>query len=379
MRRFVFRDCCKTSVARSFDLVRRRLVYREMRIAYLHAGLHKTGTSTLQEFTRENADLLFEYGVKMPSFNGERRYFHRNLALEAGEAPGFDPRLGGFEHLAKEIDETDKDVFISQEIFSSRIADPEVLQRLKEFFAQHGCRLHVIGYVRNQPEYLNSRYGQSTKRLYTHWDFGTYIDKALGDKNHDLGHVFGPALADPDIDVTIKHFDSCIATGLEWSLMDVLLPGGYDRARFKPAEKKNEALHPKALFLARLVTRELQQQGREREQYHVRKTRDVAEKQGWTGVKFCGLTPELVAKIEAFYRDSNEGFARRVWGTAWPVVSRRLAEVNEVVEANLSAEELGKLTRLAQRIVKRSEGSTPKGVDKQKKSFFGALWERVRN
>ncbi len=336
-----------------------------MRIAYLHAGLHKTGTSSLQAFVRTNADVLAQLGVVVPSFHGERRYFHRNLAFELGDAGGFDPSLGGFEHLAGEVRKTDKNIFVSHEIFSTRIDQPKLLQWLVDFFKKLGCRLHVIGYVRNYPEYLNSRYSQATKRLYRHEDFAAFIENSMGHAHHELNQVFGPALDHPEVDVTIRHFDSSIVTGLEWSLIDAILPSGYDRSVFLPGERKNEAVHPKTVYLARLVTRALEAEGlpRRKPRSYVRAVKRMAEKQGWTGAKFCGLTDELVARIEAFYKERNDAFGMRVWGAPWPDAPKRSYVSNEFDPQAASAEEIAEMNALVDKVLKRGRPADARAED----------------
>ncbi len=316
--------------------------------------MHKTGSTSLQKLVKSNAKVLKRHGVLAPAFNGLIQAFHRSVSMELSKHKRFNPADGTFGDLAKAIAGWGGNIFLSCEMFSVHIADKEHVERLVTFFENNGYRMHVIGYVRNQPEYFNSRYSQEAKRLLRRGDFSVYLGKQVGAPLHNPQHLFGPVLADPRVDVTIKHFDTSIAEGLEWSLLDVVLGAGYDRGQFDIGKRKNETPHPMVVYLSRLVAREIigsdMIQDGDRPLYwrHIRR---ISEAEGWVDVKFCGLTDEIAANIREVYREGNEAFAQKVWGKSWPASAPRQYVSNEFDSAKASPEELAKLERYAKEVI----------------------------
>lgn len=330
--------------------------------AFLHAGMHKTGTTSIQTFMKGNASVLDELGVAVPGFRGLIQSFHRSLSTELGGSPKFDRANGSFEDLERVLEGCDKDVVISCEMFSVYIARKECLERLITFFEKFGYRLHIIGYIRNQPEYLNSRYSQEVKRLLRQHSFEEYLSKQVGHPLHDFQNLFGPALEDPRVDVTMKHFESAVPGGLEWSFLDILFPGGYDRSRFTIEGRRNETPHPMVVYLSRLVTvaiMEMAERWPGDRRLYGRKINKIAEAQGWGDTKFNGLTDENAARIREAYQASNEAFAQRVWGRSWPDAPVRAYVSNEFNPEHATAEELQKFEKLTAKVMEWGRKNRP--------------------
>lgn len=338
------------------------------KIAYLHAGMHKTGSTTLQGFLDLNVNALRLAGLAVPTFNGKTSSFHRNLSLEFGGSPRAETQAGTFADLNAMIVGLESDLLISWELFSVYLPDPDRLEWLVGFFKRRGFRLHVIGYVRDHAEYFNSRYSQEVKRLLTGVDFTEYLKTELSDPRHDPAHLFGTILEHPEVDVTIRSFEVCARTGLEWSLLDVVLPRGYDRQNFVLGEVRNEAPSAIIVYLSRLVHSQLAKAGRlnglshEQIKAYGRKIRRVAQQRCWAGEKFCGLDAVGAARIREMWRERADAFAQRAWGTSWPTPPQRTYHRNEFDPRTAAPALVADLQRMACRIVsKLEESNAPHG------------------
>lgn len=333
------------------------------KIVYLHAGMHKTGSTSLQAFLSVNLETLKGHGLVMPSFNGKTTPFYRNLSLEFGGSPRAEADAGTFEDLDAAIADVESDVLISWETFSVFLPEPGRLEWLVAFFQRRGFRLHVLGYVRDAAEYFNSRYSQEVKRLLTGDDFTAYLERELHDPRHDPAHLFGKALEHPEVDVTILPFERCARAGLEWSLLDRVLPGGYDRERFTVGDMRNEAPSPLMVYLSRRVREQLANSGKldglshEKVKAYGRKIRRVAQRQGWAEAKFCGLDPTSATRIRECVKERADAFAHRVWGTPWPVAPDRVYVNNEFDPVRAAPELLAELERAARRVIARVEAA----------------------
>lgn len=126
---------------------------------YLHAGTHKTATSYLQSIIRDNRDLLRDHGIMIPHAGMAPVGAHHKLADYFWKSSSVsDPATEDFHNLMTELDNAGQDVravLITSEKFSSfRKLDPD---RLAQFF-DHFTSVELLLYVREQTDYLLSRY-----------------------------------------------------------------------------------------------------------------------------------------------------------------------------------------------------------------------------
>ncbi|MBN8999498.1 MAG: hypothetical protein J0H54_08890, partial [Rhizobiales bacterium] len=127
---------------------------------YLHIGIEKTGTTSLQAFLRENHFALQQRGLDYvgrddsPYFEG---IAHGPLAAcLLPQAPEFvsaakhAPADGVLAALRRDIDAAGSAVVLSSEHFSSRIREVEPVRRLAAALAGHEVR--IVCYVRRQDD-----------------------------------------------------------------------------------------------------------------------------------------------------------------------------------------------------------------------------------
>ena len=142
---------------------------RQAGVAYIHAGTHKTGTSSVQTMLARNGALLEASGVYVPVIGRPDRGSagHHNIAWELGRNPQFNPASGTLAELCTEIATCGKPtVCLSSEEFEFLSNDPEALARLRDGFTAAGYQTRIILYLRPQADYLESLYAEAVKA----WD-----------------------------------------------------------------------------------------------------------------------------------------------------------------------------------------------------------------
>jgi hypothetical protein len=133
-----------------------------MRQLYVHAGLHKTGTSSVQAFFHAHREVLRGHGLLYPHTGIVPAYpGHHNLAWELAGDRRFDSRRGTVSALFSEIRAFDGDVLISSEDFEGSLAQPSRWKALRELAQQSGFELKLIVFLREQASYIESLYLQN--------------------------------------------------------------------------------------------------------------------------------------------------------------------------------------------------------------------------
>lgn len=136
---------------------------RVSRSVLIHAGTHKTGTTSLQLlFTRHRAELR-DHGILYPEAGvwngGSESDSHTNIAWELIGHRGFDRGSGTLDDLIDEIVASDcEKVLLSSEEYSCLFAHPEHLRQLKDRFEAAGLTPHIALTLRDVHEYAESLY-----------------------------------------------------------------------------------------------------------------------------------------------------------------------------------------------------------------------------
>ena len=157
----------------------------------LHIGTHKTGTTWLQKLFLENRKLLSKNGLLLPDAGRDPRLGHsNNLGWELKRSWRFHPARGGWQALAEELRRCDpaSSALISAESLG-RIEEPEALRKIMDTARGSGRRVLVVVYLRDQPSYINSLYGQEVKRLLTGDSFERYVRDALVSNRFNHEHL----------------------------------------------------------------------------------------------------------------------------------------------------------------------------------------------
>ena len=135
---------------------------------YLHIGMPKTGTTSVQAFLAENKEKLSEkdilYPIKENAENeyNEHLYNYRGAVLGA-LAKGTDAYNEYFEkHFLNIIEKSAcKNVILSEEILFLRTTD------VVDIFLKHDFNVKIIIYIRKPAEYLASTWQENVKSVYS--------------------------------------------------------------------------------------------------------------------------------------------------------------------------------------------------------------------
>lgn len=146
-----------------------------MKTAYIHIGHEKTGTTTLQIFLQKNSDALTQNNLVYLG-DGNSAYMHGigHFPIVASfyeKCPNFipsekhKPSSEVLEALSKDADETEHDIILSCEHFSSRLTKLEDIERLKKALSDR--QVKIICYIRRQDEQAVSLYSTLVKGGHT--------------------------------------------------------------------------------------------------------------------------------------------------------------------------------------------------------------------
>jgi hypothetical protein len=133
------------------------------RTIYLHIGMHKTGTTSLQRFLYSNHDVLLRHGFLYPRLDAAE-YAHYQHVTKIRQLESAPERFFAFIDDALR-QRADASLLISSEYLDA-VRHPDQRRSLVHRLAQlkiSGCTVKIIVYLRRQDEFIESLY-QSTVR-----------------------------------------------------------------------------------------------------------------------------------------------------------------------------------------------------------------------
>jgi hypothetical protein len=241
-------------------------------------------------------------------------------------------------------------MLLSGEQFTQPLADPATLDALVDVLGKSDYQLRVVVFLRDQPDYINARYVHSTRRLYHHQDFESYVRIQLSERRHiyDYDHLFGQLIRHPDVSSVFLPYGS--GFGDPFSRMMEALGWPEPPQGWAPADPHKGNVQPgcQGVWLAQALGERLAALGLDgrRLANTGAVVRRIAEQQGWQEDRFCGFDAAAAEAVSAHYTEANDRFAQRVWGCRWrervPVVpmERRVFDPPADGEERLSLERL---------------------------------------
>ncbi|HEX3665408.1 MAG TPA: hypothetical protein VHU23_09270 [Rhizomicrobium sp.] len=285
---------------------------------WLHIGVEKTGTTSIQNFLAANRSALRARGVLYPLTPGA--VSHLGLvayALDDARVDGtrkvrrlFDPaQIASFRgRFTRALDEEistsgASEIILSSELLSSRLRSPSEIARLKSLCDRIARRTNVVVYLRNQVDFLVSRYTTIIQlggreefgvRGIAFGDYARLLDRwatTFGRGNLIVRRFEPQDFVDGDL-----LADFAAATDLGFKNL-VAVP------------RHNESLDAESLAFLRAINRGFPQKIAER----VGSLRSAAvavlqRRQG--GTKFL-IPPKLAGRIGTHFRASNEYVSRQ--------------------------------------------------------------------
>lgn len=286
----------------------------ESNTIYLHIGLHKTGTTTIQNGLALNRKKLAGKGFYCLSAGcaSASSVANHNLAYELGSHVRFREKNGTWQDALEEIQSNSEFqcFIISSEEFSS--LDEENTIKLKKILSPY--HVTVICYLRRQDQLLQSLWSQITKNGRNMLDFGEWLRKnnflcarlnyreivgrwedAFGKSNIRLrilekGQLKGHLLAD--------FLDAC---GAPISSMKIRLPAD-----------RNPSPGIKTLTLSRYLNRYLHNRvSPEGKQVIMHWIQDYAHRHGWDREAPNLVTEKIYQATANKFSNSNRTVARK--------------------------------------------------------------------
>ncbi|WP_020180907.1 hypothetical protein [Methylopila sp. M107] len=334
---------------------------------YLHIGPHKTASSTIQQFVRENETELRRQKLVYPSIlrdNGKVARSHQILGTAVELTPEGDLAPGArFWTVVDEIARRgDTNILISHESLVSRLAAPGVLDRVLNYFAKRGYAVVAIAYVRDQPGWLNSWYVQGQKRLSGLQSFDVFVEKFIEQGHVEPARYLAPFLNEPRLRVEPVSFERAARDGLE---MDFIRRCGVEEVGgLVTPPIRNVNAGAKTVYAARRIMTELGGRARDREGYGkvYMDFKTTARSLGWDGKPFIALDQALYERIRARYAESNDLFARQWFGAAWEELAPpRRYEPSLFEPETASREEIEEIEAVVDRAVRAFAKKAAKG------------------
>ena len=331
----------------------------------LHAGTHKTASTYIQNRLWLNRKLLRSLGVKLlrqrKKKTGQNKPFADSLrarnfdeidALLSGVSPGY------------------HSLIVSAEQLTQALIRKDCLEGLLEVLDCHGYALRLVVFLRDQPEYINSLYVQEVRRFYHAKTISRFFEDCRKRRSlwFDYGDMFSGVMRNPAVECSFlpygfhfgDPFERLMATQ-GWS------PRGASRWLPGDAGKSNDQPGVKGVWLAQKACSEMDRQliNRKKIKNRSKYIRRFSEPRGWGKHRFFGFDRAQVASIRSLYRQSNDEFAKAVWGVRdWneAFAGLRSYPQNVLREDKLSAEELFELDELVSQVVEDVKRGSPDAI-----------------
>ena len=295
------------------------------RTVFLHIGMHKTASTYIQRRLRKNRSLLRKNGVLLPAHRQKDNKLLKALAQESWKPWG---------RWLKRAELRGCNLLVSHEALSCSLyqscSDGETPRGLwlADQLRRCGWKLKVVGFIRDQESYLNSRYTQLVKRLAIRSDFTSYVAKVMEGNTIsecDLITLFGWLLEMPSVErIMIPFGASKDQNDLEnqrqdpfRQLADELGLSAAVIRQCKPVSSINQQPGRLGVALALEISRFLKQHHPEALLRHSKQLRGgierMATKKGWPAEPFNGLDSTIQQTIRNRYQSSNAEFCRCFW------------------------------------------------------------------
>lgn len=257
----------------------------EQRLFVIHAGTHKTATTYIQSRIMANLDLLAAAGVHV-SYPGDIARKHKPLAEDLGSR-----ELAVWRRFLQNVPKEEAQVLISAEQFTQPLARPRIFRRLQRLLAEHGFRLRIVVFLRDQPDYMNARFVHSTRRLYHCQPFESYVEQQLneGELIYNYSRLFARLLDAAAIETCFLPFASGLGDPYERLMQS---QGWCSPQPWRPADPSQGNIQPgcRGVWLAQAVMRQMQERHGSWE--HLLKAsatiRQIAEREGWIAERYQG-------------------------------------------------------------------------------------------
>lgn len=263
---------------------------------FLHIGLYKTASTTIQAFLFTNRQTLYQHGYLYPESPGSSRFGAHHTLSQLQKKP--DLSLKKWHALHQEIAKTEvKNVIISSENF-----EPLNLSSLKKVQAQlKHYEVKIIVYLRRQDLRLESQYNQNIKT-------GSYFGDILSfcqskQKRSDYYQLLQPWRDIFGIEnITVQPLEKSQVSNVCQNFLTHL--GIKKGGNFQLVDNKNIRISSKTLAIMNLINEVCVNQPEKRE-FYFQKIKKFARKNWQNLPKYRFLSYKDAQAIMERYQASN--------------------------------------------------------------------------
>ncbi len=217
---------------------------------FIHAGMHKTATSTIQNLLYDNRDTLNKYGWYYPLSGllyggeiGNRHFYLQNEIFQ-------DIDYNYWNNLVLELSENNtKNIILSHENFLSPRIDPFVIKKLLPNY-----HIKIIVYFRHPVDYIESCYREWVRRVGQYdKDIETFYQWRKRWLSYEkLVNKWDEAIGSENVIVRLFNKDDFIGESIEKDFLTMI---GLENLKFDSNKKNNESLSSRQILLYLLKNR----------------------------------------------------------------------------------------------------------------------------
>jgi hypothetical protein len=289
------------------------------RICYIHIGPHKTGTSSIQWFLKENRADLLKYGYFVPE-SGAKHGAHQAIARKLCGQELRDHQQSAAANFARALGETPSEaVIVSSEALEGLLRNRDYAKGFFTRIQELNLEPKLVLFPRNQSQSINSLYSSVVKRFCRSEPFEVFVQEVTQRASARYSPLIELA-ATYDAELVVRPFTGeTIAHGV---IPEFLRAIGLDPSPFPNTNvRRNEDVGPFTVSVARGVSQSIGTAGKQLKWLQAARCRSklaaYLEENSLADIGYCGLTTTLARRIESELRPDNDVFAQRVWGRLW--------------------------------------------------------------
>src|SRR5262245_22489722 len=292
------------------------------RICYIHVGPHKTGTTSIQWFLRENRAELLKRGYFVPDSGNVNGGHHPLVRQLCGQDVPYQHSWAAGKFKEALAGTSCKVVVISSEALEEFLRKRECANAFFNCISELNLEPRLVVFPRNQPQSINSRYVEVVRGFRRSEPFEVFV----------LGEIHQPIFRYSDFIALTNEFDAKLIarpftgqTIIGGVVEDFLHAIGLDPSKFDSAEiRRNQTAGPFTVSVARDVSRLITNSGRQLTAVQARRckrklTLCLSEKR-LADTGYCGLSEALAQQIQKYWQRDNDVFAQQVWQKPWEEV-----------------------------------------------------------
>jgi len=292
------------------------------RVCYIHAGPHKTGSTSIQWFLQENRAELLERGYFVPGSETKHGAHHALVQKLCGLELGEHRESLVASSIRALVETPAKAVVISSEALEGLLASRKHADEFFRRIAELKLEAKLILFPRHQPQWINSSYASSVKSFRRSDSFQSCALRFAQSRGAKFSRWIQLADAHAAELIARPFTKEAVASGV---IPEFLRSIGINSSQFRDVEiRRNEAGGPFTVSVARDVLRSISETSKRLTWLQTRRCKVTLAaylgERGLADAGYSGLTPALARHIEAELRPDNDAFAQGVWGRPWAEV-----------------------------------------------------------